>query len=367
MKLRTSEALKYKENAITTLIVDEDNFMLENLVAYHSLTSLYIKNTNRKTINLHGVQLPSTLKNLFIVGNQLLTNILINLESVFLNKLHIIGNTSLDEVPDLNRLNHLKQLVVRQNGKLGRLRGEAAALPLELIDFSSNQLTTIHPSWMALPLLKKVVIYDNFIEKIDYYLSDSVEYLSVRRNKLKNLELVVAKPSIRVLDLGMNNFSCFPVFIKKCKFIQTLILSSNDSVKTIPSWLGDRLPCLEELHLTGLNQLNTATLVHLPKTIEVLHLSYCNLKIFPQEILDLPSLKALFLNGNHIAVIPKEIEQLNKLEYLEMKNNSLTTIPMELLNIKRLEGLDLEYNYFNDASVDTLIVQMEERNIEYNI
>lgn len=105
-----------------------------------------------------------------------------------------------------------------------------------------------------------------------------------------------------------------------------------------------------------------------PKNLSViysLNLSRSLLAQFPQEILQLTSLKFLILDENFISVIPKNIACLKNLEMLSISNNRLETIGACVRKLIHLTYLNLAKNCITTLiddlrqlkSLETLLIQ----------
>ncbi|MDA3942985.1 MAG: leucine-rich repeat domain-containing protein [Bacteroidetes bacterium] len=68
------------------------------------------------------------------------------------------------------------------------------------------------------------------------------------------------------------------------------------------------------------------------------------LTVFPLEILEMPELSYLYLNGNQLSALPDDLGKLMKLKHLFAANNKIGYLPPQLGNLKALEELDLSYN-----------------------
>ena len=94
-------------------------------------------------------------------------------------------------------------------------------------------------------------------------------------------------------------------------------------------------------------QSNKAKIKNAPKNLSViysLNLSRSSLEAFPQEILQLSSLKFLILDENFIKVIPKNITTLNNLEMFSISNNRLDSLGSWLRKMTHLTYLNLSRN-----------------------
>lgn len=85
-----------------------------------------------------------------------------------------------------------------------------------------------------------------------------------------------------------------------------------------------------------------------PQEVTDLILQREGLSVFPLEILEMPNLSYLYLNGNQLSTLPDELGRLTKLEHLFAANNKIAYLPPQIANLKALEELDLSYNQLSD-------------------
>ncbi|KAL4322542.1 hypothetical protein AHAS_Ahas14G0220900 [Arachis hypogaea] len=176
-------------------------------------------------------------------------------------------------------------------------------------------------------------------------------------NKLSFLEgnntSIVTFPSqIQFLDLRSCNLVHFPNFIQHLQELTDLYLSNN-SIKTIPSWLWNKTT------LQSLDISNNLLIGKIPALI-------CNLQSL--GFLDLSSnnligripsclgsfsrsLHILRLAGNKlIGNIPQNYAKENALQLIDFSSNKLCgQLPRSFVNCRMLELLDVSHNHFNDS------------------
>ncbi|OUC15727.1 MAG: hypothetical protein B0A82_05270, partial [Alkalinema sp. CACIAM 70d] len=118
---------------------------------------------------------------------------------------------------------------------------------------------------------------------------------------------------------------------------------NNNSLKTIPDWIGNFTE-LTELYLWG-NQIEElpASIAHLTKLTE-LSLGRNPLKIIPDWIGNLTELIELYLYEAQIEVLPESITHLTKLNKLDINDNQLKKIPDWIGNLTELKELYLRKN-----------------------
>lgn len=88
------------------------------------------------------------------------------------------------------------------------------------------------------------------------------------------------------------------------------------------------------------------------QSLKTLYLNNNQLKKLPDSIGKLQSLQALYLNNNQLNKISDSIGNLKNLSYLDVSNNKIATIPKSFVNLKRLRYLNLGNNCFQKLSND---------------
>lgn len=96
------------------------------------------------------------------------------------------------------------------------------------------------------------------------------------------------------------------------------------------------------------------TITKIPKallaysTLEVLDLSYNQVKSLPTGIHQLKALRKLILYSNQVKKIHKNIGKLKDLEVLDLEWNKVESLPDELADLESLKELRLGYNSFEE-------------------
>ncbi|KKL92407.1 hypothetical protein LCGC14_1885010 [marine sediment metagenome] len=75
-----------------------------------------------------------------------------------------------------------------------------------------------------------------------------------------------------------------------------------------------------------------------------LSLDDCKIKILPEIIKDLKSLRRLYLTRNSLTSLPEWITNFEHLEYLSVSYNQLEKIPESIGNLRNLRRLELQHN-----------------------
>jgi len=178
-----------------------------------------------------------------------------------------------------------------------------------------------------------------------------LKYLNLAGNALVTLpEGFAGLTELTELNLGLNKLPGLPLSVTQLSKLTKLDISLND-VAVVPAQIAN-LVNLEELHLDG-NFFN-----HADK----------KLKVLPNEICQLKSLKVLTLKDNVIEQLPEAIGSLTKLEKLDLRDNLLNTLPASFTQLKNLKWLDLKANDLTQLPADfASLDQLKELNIAMNL
>jgi len=146
--------------------------------------------------------------------------------------------------------------------------------------------------------------------------------------------------SLKVLGLGDNKLSNLPLSIKQLTSIQELKLDFNNFEELPPSIIN--LTSLQELYLRHNKITKISESIKNLKMLKRLDLGNNNLTfIYPKSIENLVSLKHLRLSHNQITDLPESIGYLNSIQLIELNNNPLTSLPETMVNLKSLKFLYL--------------------------
>ncbi|KAL4227447.1 Leucine-rich repeat-containing protein 28 [Mactra antiquata] len=126
------------------------------------------------------------------------------------------------------------------------------------------------------------------------------------------------------------------------QMIQYLYLKRN-RIKSL-SMVISQFPCLIQLHLEGNSIEELPQEIGGLKYLEILNVVSNNLTTLPRDIGDLQSLRVLQICNNRITSLPNELGKLCCLETLEASRNCLPFIPLTLSSCCKLKLLALDKN-----------------------
>ncbi|XLT57104.1 receptor-like protein 6 isoform X1 [Arachis hypogaea] len=311
-----------------------------------------------------------------------------NLVNLFLDYNFFEGHLALDMFLKLKMLNgldlsHSKFSLFSQN----RAVNATILPPIQWLALASCNLAGKVPTWiMNLTTLNHLDLQENNLQgEIPYFLFtlENLTVLSLVDNmlegqieldmlsKLKKLTSLglgggnklsfhegnntsnVTFPSqIQLLQLSSCNLVHFPNFIQHLQELTDLYLSNN-SIKTIPSWLWNKTT-LQSLVISNNLLIGeiSPSICNLQSLVE-LGLSYNNLVgMIPSCLGSFSrSLRILRLGGNKlVGIIPQTYVKRNALQVIDFSYNKLYgQLPRALVNCRMLEFLDVRHNHFNDS------------------
>ncbi len=84
--------------------------------------------------------------------------------------------------------------------------------------------------------------------------------------------------------------------------------------------------------------------------LEVINITWNQLKSLPESFGNLNNLEELRLNANALDTLPESFGNLNNLKHLSLSQNGLTTLPENFHNLNNLEELSIHSNYLTSLS-----------------
>lgn len=144
--------------------------------------------------------------------------------------------------------------------------------------------------------------------------AEKIETMLLYHNVLQVIPLnIVRFTNLRVLNVSNNRLTELPEAITK--FPLTTLVAKNNLIENsgIPK------------SLANLNQLRT------------FNMSGNRLDVFPHQLLDVPSIKYLYLGSNQIQELPRKICVMQQLKILYLGGNRLTELPDCAGSISKLD------------------------------
>lgn len=230
------------------------------------------------------------------------------------------------------------------------------------------------------------------IPKIIFKLRNLQE-LNVSLNNLTELHHLEELQKLQKLNIGMNDFTTFPIEITKLKKLKSLEIWWND-IKTFPDEFYENNVSIEELILTSMFEfdfIDNLPKIHRFKNLKQLNLGnnqiknlnikfdkLSNLETFAcirQDKIDTKSLilelskckklKTIHLSVNHIKELPNEISLLDNLEELNLYENELINLPANLIKMNKLKSITLDGNKIDKKIILDFESKMPKTNFIY--
>jgi Leucine-rich repeat (LRR) protein len=255
--------------------------------------------------------------------------------------------------PELEKVIHLRKLNLSYN--------KIAFLP----DFLSK--------------LTELNLFQNNLEEIPAGLENLTELttLDLAHNKLTEVDpIILSLKKLETLSIGNNKLTSLPAEIFTLPNLRELSYIDNP-LDEIPVEGLSQMKKLETLELSGLGLTDSSfSSGHNMKSVRVIYAGpiYVNssqgdgnsLTTIPEWILEMDSLKNLYIDYGYIDSIPEGISRLTHLEELNLEGNSLKTIPKSISKMKHLRNLYLGGNDFSDEEIEKIKNWFgEEVNVEF--
>jgi internalin A len=138
-------------------------------------------------------------------------------------------------------------------------------------------------------------------------------------------------------------------YLMENNFIVGLNLKNVDIKDIINQIL--EIETLKYLYLNNVNICFEDRLFFKCQNLQSLDLSGNGLKELPKELFELKNLQSLDLSGNGLKELPKELFELKNLQSLNISGNGLKELPKELFELSRLSQLIIydEYSVYKDS------------------
>jgi len=282
----------------------------------------------------------------------------------------ILEGNSLKALPEsLTKLTLLRDLNVRSNklktlpreiGKWAGLRRLIADYneleswesdltgmdALEEVDVRHNKLTALPASLKAPTKLYSLFLDHNLLKEFPVIPTTARE-LRLSMNRMiepHNLGTCGAE-NLQILVLAGNALTSIPDAVSNLKILQLLDLSFNN-IKELPEDLTS-LTNLRVLNISCNRFTQLPDFVSRITILENLSFGYNQLDSLPDSFQALTNLKVVHAGGNKFSVFPTALRSLPALKTLILSNNMLTSIGD--LNLPQLEVLDLSHNLITDC------------------
>ncbi|XP_031102518.1 probable LRR receptor-like serine/threonine-protein kinase At3g47570 [Ipomoea triloba] len=292
----------------------------------------------------------SSLKYLYMSDNELNGSLPRQIGNLtMLKKLYLGGNSLSGKIPrELNNLDILEILGLGRNGLSGSIPWEIFNIStLTALSFAFNNLSGILPTSLGhwLPNLEYLYLEANYIGgvipaqisnasnlvRLDLDDNQFAGFIPNSLGNLAQLETLMIADNNLTIDLQFSLITS----LANCRYLQTLVLSSNPLNTVIPNAIGN-----------------------LSTNLQIFDLDNCNIRgQIPQEIGNLSSLYKLILSSNEIiGFLPITLQALQNLQLFHISENRLMgSFPDVVCELQNLFRIDLVKNKFSGPISDCLI------------
>jgi Leucine-rich repeat (LRR) protein len=296
------------------------------------------------------------------------------LEVLRMNKL------DLTEMPDISRLNRLKELHAANNKLESIPKTAFSSDSLYFVDLSENPLkrlkipqkNTVVSIKMEACGLARIPFSLRKMKQLKriYFGNQGKARLFQGKNSLKRIPCFLKKmDSLTEINLNNNKINLNKAAVRRLKNIKIILLAGND-LETLPENINQLISVrrlnLSKNHLSELpasfakmdslksvifykNNFSIFPLeVCLPKNLKELDFYYNHIDEIPPEIAGLQKLERLYLSFNNIKMLPDTLRSLRNLKRLYIHHNQLVIIPQWITEMDSLEVLDVGFNQIID-------------------
>lgn len=248
-----------------------------------------------------------------------------------------IGNTELQEIPDISNLQKLKTLNIT-NSKLSKLHSSIGKLTnLERVSLSSGNLTELPKEIGDVPYLSSLHVSDNKLKALPKELGNCLllDDIDFSKNVLKSIpdELTRCR-KMRSININENELTILPESIGSWTTLSTFY-AENNKITNIPVGFGE----MNSLYYLKLKNNNISTL--------------------PSDFMEMKNINTLDLSNNKLTALPALNKGWKNLSTLNLSNNLIKTLDNHkfyLTGIRASEGryasehLDLSGNPITSVS-----------------
>lgn len=256
------------------------------------------------------------------------------------------------EINSLTKLEHLYLQGLEVQNFPSNLTGLSALKTFHLSNAESsllsfpnfNNFPNLNHCYIALNNNTNLASINNFNSIFDV---SSIKELTLFACNLDNSSLnnIEKLSNLLYLELSNNKIENLS-FLKKTNLLQVLKLSYNNLKSPLQDFY--HLKDLVYLDLSNNKIENLPNEIKNLSSLKVLILDYNNLTIVPNEIGELANLEKLSLRGNNISNVPVELFKLTGLKWLDLSGTNIKSLPIEIINsnIERLEISSKTTEYF---------------------
>ena len=260
-----------------------------------------------------------------------------------------LSTNRITTIPDLSHFSSLKRLKVDRNF-VKELPGLPASL--EFLDVDHNRISQC--TEVCLKSMKALLIVENMLEQVPLMDKSSMSILSLRRNRLFEIDTSRLCQTLTRIDLTNNNLKSIPGSLFSLPQLKQLILSCNQ-ITEIPKEIEH---C--SLLLLNISENPVSTLPPLPPSLSVFVGSCCKFESVPATLARVKRLSAIDMSNNKLKTFPN----FPGAEYLVLSCNCIDTFDSFSENIR---VLDLSHNRLTFFKADDEYEYLKELDISFNL
>ena len=216
--------------------------------------------------------------------------------------------TSVEPVEDMGALESLR-IIDLKFCALKQIPSFVFESQATFLNLKNNYLTHISDDIGKLSGLQYLNASYNNIMSVSSCLPHTLEYLSLSRNNLQELDTeLVHLHKLQILQLSYNRLELFPSSIAILTKLHKLNVSNNKLTQ-----LAD-IKALQEL--------------------KILYANHNTLREVDESIYELKKLVHLYLGCNELTKIDEKIARLTKLQNLDVSSNLIETLPAEISELR---------------------------------
>ncbi len=214
---------------------------------------------------------------------------------------------------------------------------------IEGIDLSENGITALPPWLFDNDRLVTLKLRENSLEQIPASLEKCIalKELDLRENALTSIPGCLAGlPALESLDLSMCRIAEVTEVVTRIPRLKCLYLEGNP-FPALPDFIA-RCTGLEELTLWSSHFSEIPPVIGQLRSLKMLEMRL--IKVIPDWLFSMPSLRRVLLSVGSITTIPASIKQASSLVELDLGDNKIAAIPVELAACTNLIYLRLNDN-----------------------
>lgn len=195
-----------------------------------------------------------------------------------------------------------------------------------------------------------------------------VSTILLNNNLLREIPpIIMFFQNLKTLDFSCNSIKIIHEDICKLVNLKNLIIKDNLLEDTsLPKEMGSKLTNLEVINLSG--NLFTQFPYQLleMRSLREIYLGSNKIGILPKNYENLQRVEILYLGGNQLKAIPDELCQLRNLSSLNLSNNQITSLPNNIAKLRNIKNLALHGNDLTTLPIELVKLNIHELSLRNN-